>query len=380
MKLPAVSSPPIRAVEKVRAPEASLRVQRALHRVLTQALKDGAFPGAVAVVGLPDGRTVSECVGTLDGKGSPAVSARTLWDLASLTKVVGTTTAVLQLVEAGKVSLDAPVARYLPEFQGPGKSRVTVRQLLLHSSGLPSSHHVHTQSRSAEEARRMLLETPLVAEPGTQTIYSDVSAFVAGALVERVSGQRLDAYLRSRVFLPLGMHDTGFRPPASKRSRTAPTENDAWRGRHLRGEVHDETAFALHGVSGNAGLFSTAEDLTRFARMLLAGGVGNHHRILSPSTVDAFSAAQSPTLPRSLGWEVFGPKQPGADHEPSSGHRLSPRAFGHTGFTGTSLWVDPETGVFVLLLSNRINPDRSNRKILEVRPALADAVMEALKT
>jgi serine-type D-Ala-D-Ala carboxypeptidase len=351
--------------------------RRAVHdsvrAVLDRAIADSAFPGAYAVVGDSRGVIAEHAVGHIDWKaGAPRPSARTLWDLASLSKVVGMTSAIMQLVERDRVDLDAPVQRYLPDWTGPGKERVTVRHLLTHTSGLPAFKQYYKEATTPSEARRLFFSTPLDTVPGVRMVYSDIGAWLLGQIVERVSEQRLDRYLRANVFGPLRMTETMYRPPASLRPRIAPTEIDPWRGRHLRGEVHDENAFALGGISAHAGIFSTGHDLARFARAYLNAGRLEGSRVFAAATVARFTArAGGAAGSRALGWDT-----PTGSN--SAGHRMSARAFGHTGFTGTSLWMDPEHDVFVILLTNRVNPSRTNTKIGGVRLALADAVMGAL--
>jgi CubicO group peptidase (beta-lactamase class C family) len=303
---------------------------------------------------------------------APAPSDSTIWDLASLTKVIGLTTAVARLVDAGMVRLDAPVQRYLPAFAGPGKERVTVRHLLTHSSGLPSWRPLHKEAETPEARRALVLATPLDTTPGTRYAYSDLGAITLGLMVERLTKRPLDAYLEARVFAPLRMADTRYRPDSADLPRTAPTEIDPWRQRHLRGEVHDENAWALGGVSGHAGLFSTAHDLARFARMYLNGGSLDGRRVLSRAVIRRFTTRQDSALShRALGWET-------PNGQNSAGSLLGRRAFGHTGFTGTSIWMDPERDLFVILLSNRVNPSRQNTRIGRVRVALADAVVQVV--
>ena len=349
-------------------------VHDSIVRVLDRAIADSAFPGAIAVVGTRDGALTSYAVGRIDwAPAAPKPDDRTLWDLASLTKVVGMTTAMMQLVEQDRVDLDAPVIRYIPEFAGPGKEQVTVRHLLTHSSGLPSWRPLYKEASTPDTAVAIVFATPLDTVPGARMVYSDLGAILLGKIVERVSGESLDGYLRRHVFEPLGMTSTMYRPDASLRDRIAPTEFDPWRQRLVRGEVHDENAFMLGGVSGHAGLFSTAADLSRFARMMLAGGELDGVRVLRASTIAQFTAVQDPGLShRALGWET-------PNGQNSAGHLMSARAFGHTGFTGTSLWMDPERGTFVLLLTNRVNPSRQNTRIGTVRVDLANAVMAALR-
>lgn len=340
--------------------------------LLRQGIRDSAFPGAIAVVGTKDGAVVVSAVGQLDWGPSPAPSDSTLWDLASLTKVVGLTSAMMLLVESHQVDLDAPVQRYLSEFRGRGKEGVTVRHLLTHSSGLPAWRPLYKESESPAAAMALSIATPLDTAPGIRMVYSDLGAILLGEIVTRVGGQPFDAFVRERVFQPLGMRETMFRPADSLRDRIAPTEVDPWRQRHLRGEVHDENAYALGGVSSHAGLFSSARDLVRLARMYLEGGVIDGRRFLSAGTIASFTAVEDSTLShRALGWET-----PNGTN--SAGRLMSKKAFGHTGFTGTSIWMDPERGVFVLLLTNRVNPTREHRGITAVRVAVADAAMGAV--
>jgi beta-glucosidase-like glycosyl hydrolase/CubicO group peptidase (beta-lactamase class C family) len=356
-------------------PAMTRALQDTLRQLLDRAVRDSAFPGAYAVVGTRDRVIAAYGAGHIDwqrqpdGPAGPLPDASTMWDLASLTKVVGMTSAIMQLVEAGRVDVDAPVQRYLPGWTGRDKERVTVRHLLTHSAGLPAWRPLYKEAASPEAALALVYATELDTVPGARMAYSDLGAILLGQIVERVSGERLDEYLRRHVFGPLGMTSTGYRPESELRGRIAPTEYDPWRQRHLRGEVHDENAYALGGVSGHAGLFSTGADLARFARMYLNGGALDGARIVAPATIDRFTRVQDAALSnRALGWET-----PTGGN--SAGHLMSARAFGHTGFTGTSLWVDPVNDLFVLLLTNRVNPTRENRKIYDVRVAVADAVL-----
>lgn len=370
------------ATEITLAPPAALaargivpeRVRDAALGVLTRAKRDSAFPGGVAIIGTREGVIANVAVGALDwAAGSVATSDATMYDLASLTKVVALTSAIMQLVARGAVDLDAPVQRYVPGFLGDGKERVRVRDLLTHSSGLPAWRPLYKESETRAEAIRLVLSTPLEAPPRTRMVYSDLGAIVLGQLVERVSGERFDRYVARHLWEPLGMRHTMFLPPAVMRAHIAPTEVDPWRGRHLLGEVHDENAARLDGVSSHAGLFASGSDLSRFARMLLRGGELDGVRVLDSATIARFTEVQDRTISmRALGWET-------ATGSNSGGQRLSRSAFGHTGFTGTSLWIDPGKGVFIILLTNRVNPTRENRRIGDVRPALANAVIGALE-
>lgn len=352
-------------------PSLAAAIRDSVRSVLLRGLADSAYPGAYAVVGSSREIYASMGVGHLDWATSSVPDENTMWDLASLSKVIGTTTAAMQLWEAGRLNLDAPVQKYIPEFTGRNKELVTVRNLLTHSSGLPAWRPLYKEARTPEEATALVFATPLDTLPNVRMVYSDLGIITLGKIIERISGETLDGYLALHVFGPLGMRSTMYRPPAWMRQRIAPTERDPWRGRLVYGEVHDENSYALGGVAGHAGLFSTAHDLAIFAQMYLGRGSYEGQRIVSEAAVKAFTQAQDTSISnRALGWEV-----PNGTN--SAGHLLSKHAFGHTGFTGTSIWMDPDRDIFVILLSNRVDPSRQNRGIYAVRPALADAVAEA---
>lgn len=347
-------------------------LEDSVRRILSGAVRDSIFPGAIAIIGDRRGTVTQVSVGKLDWSAeSPAPDEHTIWDVASLTKVVGMTTALMQLSEQGKVVLDAPVQRYLPEWTGRHKDRVTVRHLLTHSAGLPAFRQLWKLTSTADSARALLMNTPLDTTPGARMVYSDIGAILLGWIVERVSGQALDAYLAQHVFTPLGMRETRYLPPAEWRGRTAPTEHDPWRGRHLRGEVHDENAFFLERPVAHAGLFSSAHDLARFARTLLNEGTLDGTRIVQAETVREFTRVQNVQLSnRALGWET-----PTGGN--SAGRVMRRPAYGHTGFTGTSIWIDPARDRFVILLTNRVNPTRERTGIGGVRTAIADLTATA---
>jgi len=369
----AIAAPRPAAAQAPR-PEASARAALAhaladtLRNVLDSAVRERAFPGAFAAVGDHTGILAEYGAGHLDWDPSPRPDEHTMWDLASLTKVVGMTSAMMQLVEEGKVVLDAPVQRYLPEWQGPHKADVTVRNLLTHTSGLPAFRAYDKITTNADSIAALMMAEPLEALPGTRFVYSDIGAYLAGKVVERVSGERLDRYLARHVFGPLGMDETMYNPPDSLRPRIAPTEVDPLRGGKLRGKVHDERAYYLGGISAHAGLFSSGRDLARFAEMYLNGGALGAVRMFTPETEREFTAIQDRALSnRAIGWE----KPNGTN---SAGHFMSPSAFGHTGFTGTSIWIDPARDLFVVLLTNRVDPTRANTRIGGVRIRVSDAV------
>jgi CubicO group peptidase (beta-lactamase class C family) len=342
--------------------------------VVQRGISAGGYPGASVVVGRRGAVVWQKGFGKLSWeRGSAPVTAdRTIYDLASLTKVVGTTSGLMVLFDQGKIGLDDPVSKYVPAFSGGDKDRVTVRMLLEHRSGLPAGRDLWRLARTPAEARDVVISTPLVCEPGRCFEYSDLGADMLGFVVEAAAGEPLDQFLREAVFEPLGMTDTFFHPADSLKSRIAPTEVAPPRGYPLQGEVHDENAFALGGVAGHAGLFSTAADLAVFAQTMLNGGEYNGTRIFADSTVALFTKRAAGT--RALGWDTCGGSG-------SCGDRLGEDAYGHTGFTGTSLWIDPDRDMFVVLLTNRVHEARAKRPakvIADVRADLADAAALAV--
>ena len=361
-------------------PDMATRLKSAFD-LMDRAIADGAIPGGVLAVGFRD-QLIVRPFGKLtrDAK-SPAVTASTLYDMASLTKVIVTTTSVMMLMQQKRLDLDTAVSRYLPEWTAAAKSdpdptwraRVTIRNLLLHDSGLPAHRDFYKDAKGHDAVLARVLAEPLVHQPGTQVEYSDLGFIMLGEIVQRLTGVTLDEYAKQHIFAPLGMDASLFNPPRKLWPTIAPTENDAdFRKRLMQGEVHDENAWAMGGVSGHAGLFSTAGDTAIFAQMILNGGIYAHHRLLARATLQEFTARQAiGDAARTLGWDVV--TQPS-----SSGHYFSPGSFGHTGFTGTSLWIDPERGLFVVLLTNRVNPTRANEQIRQLRPAVHDAILQAL--
>jgi CubicO group peptidase (beta-lactamase class C family) len=375
-------APPLALRAQTPSPTTSPRVLfdparlQAAHQFLGASVDSGAFPGGVLLVGM-NGRVAYTTTAGHYGVDDPRpVSDSTIYDLASLTKVIGLTTGVMILVNEGKLDIDRPVQAYVPAFRGAGKERVLVRHLLTHSSGLPAWRPIYQLAADRQSALDSINATPLDTTPGTRFVYSDLGAIVLAEAVEAITQEPLDRFLDRRVFQPLGMRDTRYLPPAAWHSRIAPTEKDPWRGHELVGEVHDENAARLGGVSGHAGLFSTAPDLARFAAWLLdayRGRLGPNAPIRLPAAlVRTFVTRQG--LPagssRALGWDTF-------DCGGSGGHQLSAASFGHTGFTGTSIWLDPERDLFIILLTNRVNPNRSNNAIRHVRTAVADLVVKA---
>jgi beta-N-acetylhexosaminidase len=348
--------------------------------VIEAAVKDKAFPGATLAVGYR-GKVSIHAFGKLSYDAKPAsVKPDTMYDIASLTKVVGTTTITEKLVEGDfpvPLDLDAKIERYLPEWtSGPQQEwrhRVTVRHLLTHTSGLPAFKEYWRTSKGKQDTLDRIFAEQLEYEPGTKMIYSDLGIILLAQIIERLTGKTLDVLTREFIFSPLGMTNSTYLPAKKLWPSIAPTEIDNnLRHRLLQGEVHDENAAVIGGVSGHAGLFSTAPDLAAFCQMLLNGGVYAHARIVRRSTIAQFTVPQELSgRTRMLGWAV-------PTEGSSSGHFFGPHSYGHTGFTGTSIWIDPDRQLFVVLLTNRVHPTRENQKIAKIRVALHDAVMQSL--
>lgn len=336
----------------------------AIAPIVESAIARHELPGAVVLIGRGDEVLYERAFG--DRAVSPAREAMTedtIFDLASLTKVVATTPSVMQLVEQGKIRLADPIARFVPEFGGDATKAITIRELMTHTSGFAPDLPLDVEFQGEDEAIRRAAAQPLAAAPGEKFIYSDINFFVLGRIVSAVSGERLDRYARAHVFEPLGMKDTMFLPPDALRPRIAPTEKCrqlAWpctdpAAPFLRGIVHDPTARRMANVAGHAGAFSTAADLSRYCRMLLHGGELDGVRILSPAAVRRMTSPATPPGMkdvRGLGWDIDSVYA-------SNRGDLFPAgtSFGHTGFTGTSIWIDPTTGGYVVFLSNRVHPD-----------------------
>jgi serine-type D-Ala-D-Ala carboxypeptidase len=314
---------------------------------------------------------------------SPEATTDTIFDLASVTKVVATTSMAMILYERGLLDLDAPVAAIVPEFASPHSSGsesskndarrrdVTLRMLLTHSSGLPAYEKLFLRAKTREELLAAALPTPLAADPRTSSVYSDIGFIILGVALERIADEPLDHFCQQEVFGPLGMGHTLFNPPPAWRASIPPAADDrAFRHRIIQGEVQDENASVLGGVAGHAGLFATAQDLAIFGHALLRGGSS----ILRPETLALFTRREPEpaATSRALGWDT--PSSPS-----QSGKYFSASSFGHLGYTGTSLWIDPERQLSISLLTNRTWPDCSNQAIKEVRPAFHDAVVETLQ-
>ncbi len=318
--------------------------------VVTEAIANHETPGAVVLVGRGDTVVFRKAYGQRAvAPVAEAMTLDTMFDVASLTKVVATTTAAMILLEEGRIRLIDPVAKYVPDFGKYGKDRITIRDLMTHMSGLRPDVDLGDSWEGHDAAIRLGTEEIPVAAPGRRFIYSDINYFMLGEIVERVTKMKLDVFVRERVFQPLGMRDSMFNPPRALYGRIAPTQPAT-----LRGVVHDPTSRRMGGVAGHAGLFSTAADLAIFCRMLLDGGAVGSARVLSPLAVERMTSPASPAGEaniRGLGWDVD------SSYSSNRGEFLPLGSYGHTGFTGTSLWIDPASRVFVVFLSNRVHPD-----------------------
>lgn len=343
-----------------------------LDSLAAAAIADSAAPAIAIAVGRYGRLVHLRGYGRVDWvPGASLVDAdSTLFDLASVTKVVATTTAAAILEDEGRLNLDRPVRDYLPELDDPAKAGITVRMLLTHRGGFEAFAPLYREFRGRIAYLRQINARPLAYPPGTKTVYSDWDMVLMQLVIERITGEPLDGFTQRRVFAPLGMRETRFNPAPTLRQRTAATEVDPVRGL-IWGSVHDPNAFALGGVAGHAGLFSTARDVAVFAQMMLSGGEYGGARILRPQTVARWTAPQNDRSSRALGWDTPSGRS-------SAGRFFGPRSFGHTGYTGTSLWMDPERGLFVVVLTNRVNPTSENQKHIALRRAIADAAQQAV--
>lgn len=323
----------------------------AIDHVVEEGLRYERMPGCVVLVGYRGRIAWLKSYGSRQLKPDVVpMTTDTVFDLASLTKPIATATSIMLLIEDGLVELDTPAAKYIPEFGNTGKEVITIRQLLTHQSGLLPDNSIRDYQDGRSQAFQRIHELDLRTDPGTRFMYSDVGFIVLGEIVERVSGKSLDAFAKERIFTPLGMSETGFNPEAVIQKRAAPTQerNGEW----MRGEVHDPRAYKLGGVAGHAGLFSTAEDLARYAQMLANDGILGETRILKPETCRLMTISQKVSSGiRTLGWDRR------TSYSSNRGDLFSEQAFGHGGFTGTALWIDPAQELFVIFLSNRVHPD-----------------------
>ncbi len=345
-----------------------------LDSLISSAIRDSVFPGAQLLVGKNGHVIYDKTFGRFRYDiNSERVSKNTLYDLASLTKVVATTSAAMLLYDKGKLRLKDKVIKFLPEFNNHGKGSMTIENLLLHNSGLPAGRRFYLKSRTKKEVINRIMKMKLLSKPGEKYRYSDIGMVVLQQVIEKITGTSLDKFITENLFSKIGMNRTMFNPPDSLKQECAPTEVDTyWRMKTVQGEVHDETASLLNGVSGNAGLFSTAEDLARFAQLLLDKGKYAGEQIFKSETVELFTHKHSESG-RAYGWDTKSPKG-----YTSAGKLFSLDSFGHTGFTGTSIWIDRKRNLFVILLSNRVYPTRKNRKHIKFRPILHNLIIKTI--
>lgn len=384
---PPMSADPPQAAAALRAapPDTAgfdaVRLERAAD-LLEEAVAAGVTPGGVLLVARRGRIVLEQTAGRLTYEDDArAVTPSTIYDLASLTKVIATTTLMMRRVESGALDLDGTAASFLPELEGSPVGGATLRDLLAHSSGLPCCSELFRElgeGLDRDEARARYLEhiaaTELEVGPRERAIYSDLGVLLLGEILERHSGRGFAELVQDEILGPLGLADTGYLPADSLRKRIAPTEFDSWRGRLPHGEVHDENTHALGGIAPHAGLFGTARNVAAFAQTMLNGGAYGGLRLADDDTVALFTrrADLVPGSSRALGWDT--PSDPS-----SAGRYFSARSYGHTGFTGTSLWIDPELELIVVLLTNRVHPTRENIAIRRLRPAIHDAVVLAIE-
>ena len=376
-RVAAAAPPPIKYVP----PEVGLNnsgldtaIAGKLDKIVKTAIEEAVAPGVTIAVGRNGHIAYMKGYGYIDWNqpGSPKADTNTLYDLASLTKVIATTTLAMILEETGQLDISRTVVSYLPEFNSPEKAQITVKQILTHSGGLEAGANIYATARGREQYLYQINARPLEYTPGSSMIYSDWDMIILQLVMERITGKTLDVLANEKIFRPLGMIDTQFQPPIALRPRIAPTQVDEARGGLLWGTVHDENAWAIGGVAGHAGLFSTAKDLALFSMMILNGGEGaNGVRIVKPATIARWTARQGKESTRALGWDS-------PEGGSSAGQFFSPWSFGHTGFTGTSIWIDPEKDLFVVVLTNRVNPTRSNNRHVQLRRDVADAVQQSV--
>ena len=340
--------------------------------VVQHGVEARAFPAAVVEAGSRTQVLWQQPFGRLDYEPeSPPTQTGTIFDLASLTKVIATTSLVMNLVERRVLGLSDPIRTWIPEWRGNDREDVTVRALLTHSSGLTAWLPFYRDHTGRQEFQHAICSLPLEYRPDTQALYSDLGFMLLGFIIEDAGGDPFDAQA-TRLLSTVTPAPLMFSPPAPLRRSIAPTEHDQWRGRRLVGEVHDENCWALGGAAGHAGLFGTAQAVGDFARVILNALNGTDSRLATAATIRLFVRRWSAsTGSRALGWDTMLTTS-------SCGTQMSAAAFGHTGFTGTTLWIDPERGVYVVLLTNRVNPTRQNTAIQNIRPAFHDAVLSAL--
>jgi len=348
-----------------------------VYKFIEGAVSEGAFPGAVFLVAREGVIVAHEAHGravAVPPEEARPMELNTIFDLGSITKPVATATSTMILMERGKLRLDDPVSRFIPDFSGGEKDQMTLYNLLTHTSGLPAWRPLYKECKSRGDFLRELCRMDLEYSPGSKVVYSCMGFVLLTFILEKITGEDLASFSGREIWEPLEMGETFFSPPKNLRERTAATELCSWRGRVLMGEVHDENAHGMGGVSGNAGLFSTAHDMAVYAQMMLNHGRYGSKRILSPVAVELMTRNHTLELnePRGLGWALK------SKVKSSAGDLFSPNSFGHMGFPGTSLWVDPEKELIAVFLTNRVHPTRANDAILRIRPLFHNLVASSI--
>ena len=347
-----------------------------IDKIMGMAISRRWFPAAAVAAGHGETVEVLHGYGTFTYASRRTVTANTPFGLASLTKVIATTTAAMLLYEKELLDLDTRVGAYLDAYNAPDKRDITVRHLLTHTSGLEAFITFYEEGkRTRAEVLDSIFTGPLRSLPGEEYTYSDFGMITLALVIEEITGMSFDTFTREYIFEPLGMYATGFRGTGNGDPDVVPTEWDtSFRYRLIQGEVHDENAWILGGVSGHAGLFSTAYDLSRFARMMAQNGVLEGHQFLEATTIATFTSVQDTSLSsRALGWDTKSRDKPS-----SAGQLFGPRSYGHTGFTGTSIWIDPDSDIWVIILTNRVYPTRQNHEYAIIRPVIAEVIYASL--
>jgi CubicO group peptidase (beta-lactamase class C family) len=363
-----------------------------IDEIISGGIMTGSFPGAQVLIGNERDILYNKSYGNFTyDENSPVVSDYTMYDLASVTKVLATTSAIMKLYDQRKFNLSDKVSYYIPEFGSNGKEDITILNLLIHNSGLTAFVPFYKYYSNSEEVMDAIYNAELEYPTGSQSVYSDLNAVILGKLVEKISGKDLNQYCIDNIFLPLDMQNTMFVPDDSRKDKIAPTEEDTyWRGRLLQGEVHDETTAMLNGVSGNAGLFSNARDIYKLMSVLLNDGRYynpytrslKEERMFDKFTVELFTKKYTDVLyenSRALGWDTK-PLDSSTKYRIPCGELISENCFGHTGYTGTSVWCDRERKIIVILLTNRVYPSRSNYGIRDIRPEIHNAAIEIIES
>jgi CubicO group peptidase (beta-lactamase class C family) len=344
-------------------------------KVINKAIEDEAFPGAVVLIWKDGGVLYKKAFGNFTyDKSSPIVKTNTIYDLASLTKVVATTTAAMICYDRNLFKLDDQVVKYIPQFGINGKENISINNLLVHNSGLPAWKKFYGRDLKYDDVLNEIYSSELEYTSGEKTVYSDFGIITLGKIIEKVTGKSLDNFCEDEIFNPLKMKSTFFNPNDSVKQFCAPTEVDNyWRMKTLQGEVHDETSAMLNGVAGHAGLFSTADDIARLMSVIMNKGEFEQKIFIKKNTIEFFTKRYSEQSTRAIGWDTK------SESGSSAGEYFSKNSFGHTGYTGTSIWADPDRNLFVVFLTNRVYPTRENTKIQKVRPQLHNAVIKCIE-